>query len=194
MRMWGNDEPCALGCVLSGGEALCADCAAGDTRCDPADLLQPQSCSGGLWSDMGAACTGACIAGSCSACDDDTDCGDDLICSLNSCVECTSTNTAACGAMTPVCLENECVACMPPSARCSGTQPQSCSAAGAWTNNGVACSGDTPECVGGACRCTAGAVRCNLEQPEICSSGSWVATGDACAMGQVCTAGACVAP
>jgi hypothetical protein len=142
---------------------------------------------------MGAACMGACIDGSCAACDDDPDCGGDLICSLNSCVECTSTNTAACGATTPVCLENECVACMPPSTRCSGTQPQSCNASGAWTNNGAACSGDTPECVGGACRCTAGAQRCNLDQPEICSSGSWVANGDACPMEQVCMDGACVA-
>jgi hypothetical protein len=196
MRKWTDTASCApYMCVLSGGVATCGNCSANEpNRCDPADPLQPQGCMGGLWTDVGMACTGACANGDCVACVDAADCGPGMICSSNSCVQCTSTNTTACGAATPVCLNNTCVACMPPSARCSGAQPQTCSTAGAWTNNGMACSGDTPECVAGACQCTAGALRCNDDQPEICMSGTFMPSGDPCPADQVCMAGACVMP
>jgi hypothetical protein len=196
MRKWTDTTSCdPYTCVLSGGVATCGNCSAGMAdQCDPADPLQPQTCMGGLWTDVGMACSAACVGGDCVACDDAADCGPGLICSMNSCVQCTSTNTTACGAATPVCLNNTCVACMPPSTRCSNAQPQTCSAAGAWTNNGMACSGDTPECVAGACQCTSGALRCNDAQPEICMSGTFMPNGEPCPVDQVCMAGACVTP
>lgn len=194
MRRWVDTMTCDINCVLSDGEAICAECSStSGTRCDPDDPLQPQSCSGGLWADMGMACAAACVSGNCVACDDTPDCGPGLICSSNSCVECTTTNTTACGVDEPVCLDNSCVACMPSSVSCMGAQPRTCSAAGAWTNNGPACSGDTPVCAAGACVCMNGDVRCNDDQPEICSSGSFMPS-DPCAEGEVCMDGTCVPP
>lgn len=193
MRSWADTMQCTNGCVVSGGDAVCAQCSGSATRCDPADPLQPQSCSGGLWADLGAECMSACVDGNCVACDDAADCGSGLICSGNSCVECTSANTTACGAAEPVCLNNTCVACMPSSVGCSGAQPQTCTAAGSWMNSGPACSGDTPQCVAGECRCMNGAMRCMGDQPQVCSSGSFMSMGDPCPADTMCMAGECVA-
>ena len=115
----------------------------GAGRCvAPTPMCTPQNCSG--------PCRAGCVADKCVLSPEGSDCEGGGKCNR-----------------TGACLQ-----CLPGAKRCNARVPQTCSAAGSWTN-GNACSG---ACLEGNCvACTPGAKRCSTRTPQTCSAaGAWV--------------------
>jgi hypothetical protein len=184
-----NGMTCAVACVND----RCAECRAGDHRCNPLGTAT-ESCVGGTWT-RDAACTDGCHEpATCNACNPATFAS---TCQSDSarfvCNPATFTVEAvACAGATPACLGGACVACLPGSQRCASSNIERCDTHGAWqvlqTCGATSCIDPLP--LGGTDQtcgtCSAGAHRCAGGKLQTCDGG-WMDT-------QTCGALGCVDP
>ena len=174
-------------CSASTG-ATCAECLAGQTRCNQA---QPQSCSGGVWVNQGAACvsaalcnqtTGLCGSATCTpnvwSCKSDgkghQQCNPDgtgFIANSDACGYCNPASPSVCYACKPGDFATTCF---------SGTQRSQCNAQGngyagvACTTPGTICTGSNQcvQCTASRCQDAGTWLQCNggMFQSQTCSA------------------------
>jgi formylglycine-generating enzyme required for sulfatase activity len=175
-------------------------CVPGAQQCGGAGDLVPQTCdASGTWQSA-EACPYVCSGGACAG-----ECTPDAVQCNGLVVEtCDTTGTwQETTTCSYVCASGACSgACAPGAQQCSGLVPQTCDASGAW-QSGEACPSDhgTPSCTGGACAiaCDSDYGDCDGDSTNGCETNTSMSTshcgacGVACAGGQACFEGACIA-